>query len=1045
MVTEQEVEAVKRLSRTESDSLKKQINACDPHNIFQSGGESRDPNVRKIICPICGNGTGKDKTPIEVTYKDGKWLYNCFCGCGFSGDLIKIIADAENLNKKDRDDFCKVLAIGANLIGYTLEEEGKSSKPSRPKSTPPAKSEKKDPPINEKELKLIREDIERARENLDNLPKDQRRKLKGATLSHFGFGYDPKWVPPKFRVKGYEGYVPPSSRRIIVPTSENQYNAVALPEDRLPADKPKVKKAKMHAGKMDGELFNKIALKADTIIVFEGEIDAASVWQAYDGKIAVVAVLGCRNWRSTLLPLLNGLHDKNFIIVFDGDDRARNAAETLRGELMNRGFPAVCKFYYEALMKRLENQQEVPFEFAQKKTDASDPSIVTDANEILIAADDYYLKELTQEIIDSAQEDLVAAKEEIASRAQNQSENQPAQESAQSLAKINFKLEEQQKLLAKLTAEKNPSPEQIAEIHSCIRQLCEWCKDKNGKPTKIKAVVRNYNQIFYNDPNLVGLFGFDSFRQEIIFKRRAIWHRRNESSHEAWADSDDSELRWYLAEHFADLANTQMTLDATTHFASLNSFHPIKNFFNALPQWDGVSRAETIFAKFLGADDNEYTRAVTRAFLLGAIARALYPGCDFQYVVVLQGPQGIGKSRLLRMLGGKHGVNPSGENWHVALRDQLDDSHAVDAMRNGWVIEIEEFAAASRADVNSMKGVLSADDVTRRFAYDRRAKTVKAHWIFVATTNDQEPLRDQTGNRRYLPIKCHNKESTITEGMTPEYIQQVWAEAYRMFKEMFPTDKDFDADKLRLSIEIQAEAAAIAQGITRNDGLEIEITSFLDAKILPQVLWLLLTKKERRDFIKNGRLVIDNALDKFERIRRMRGGDKEKVERDVELIKACLTTAPDKHWLQIETKTIQGNTVAEYILYGSEIRQRVCASEICHECLGGDARKYTTRLNEILSKLDGWELGTRLQKADPEYNDQRKPYYRKKNNCPPEERTLALPADSTAEATDAATKGDNFREKIAQPSEPDNSTAEEIDFEGTPVPEPEFDLSQFDE
>ena len=1037
-VTEQEVAAVKRMSCAESDSLKEQIKQCDPTFIFGEAKPSTNPDKKFINCPICGNGTGEDKTPVEVNRaSDGTWLYNCFRGCGLAGDLIKVIATIEHLNLNSRDDFCKALAIGANLIGYSLDSEGKTSNPSRPKSSPASKTENKKPPINEEELKkLIRSDIERAREKLDALPKDQRRGLNGKTLAHFGFGYNEKWVHPKMRIQKKNI---PESRRIIIPTSGNHYNAVAPLADRPVSKKPPKfwKKPKIHVGKMDGELFNKIALKADTIIIFEGEFDAASVWQAFDGKIAVVAVLGMGNWRATLLPLVNGLHDKNFIIVFDGNPpQARDAAENLRGELMRRGYPAVCRFYYDALMTRLENHQKVPFEFTDK----------IDANDILRATNDFYLQELTQEIIDSAQEELVAAKKEIEIRAQNQSENQPpAQESAQSLAKINFKLEEQQRRLAELTAEKNPSPEQIVEIHSLIRQSCEWCKDKNGKPTKIKAVVQNYNRIFNNDPNLVGLFGFDYFRQEIIFKRRAIWHSRHESSHEVWADSDDSELRLYLAEHFGDLSNTQMTLDYTTRFARENSFHAIKTFFNELPQWDGVPRAERLFADFLGAADNEYTRAVTRAFLLGAIARAFYPGCDFQYVVVLQGAQGIGKSRLLRMLGGKHGVNPEGEIWHVALRDQLDDSHAVDAMRKGWVIEIEEFAAASRADVNSMKGVLSADDVTRRFAYDRRAKTVKAHWIFVATTNDNEPLRDQTGNRRYLPIKCNNQESTIVKGMTPEHIRQVWAEAYRMFKEMFPTDKDFDADKLRLPIEIQRQAAAIAQGITRNDGLEIEITSFLNRLILPQVLWLLLTKKERRDLIKNARLVMINALAEFISRRRSQGGNEDEVERDVKLITECLTPASDKHWLRIEHKDFKGNEVDEYILHGSELRQRVCASEICHECLGGDPRKYTTRLNEILSKLDGWELGTRLQKADLEYNDQRKPFYRKKNNCPPEERTLALPADSTAEETDSATKGDNSREEIARPSKADNSTAEELDFEGTPVPEPEFDLSQFDE
>ena len=346
--------------------------------------------------------------------------------------------------------------------------------------------------------------------------------------------------------------------------------------------------------------------------------------------------------------------------------------------------------------------------------------------------------------------------------------------------------EERESCIAELLLQPQ-SPARDEKIMSNIRALCEWRHDKDRNKTTIKPTVNNYRLIFRYDPNLRGLFGRDDFRQEIVFFKRAPWHDSKLPIKDAWDDADDAELRLYLAEYYAEITNTQRTLDFTLRVARENSFHAIRKFFENLPQWDGTPRAETLFVKFLGADDSEYTRAVTMHFLLGAIARAFYPGCDFQSVVVLQGAQGIGKSRLVRMLGGKHGVSYKDENWHVALRDSLDDSHAIDAMRKGWIVEIEEFSAASRADVNAMKGIISADDITRRFAYDRRAKTIKAHWVYVATSNDDSPLRDQTGNRRFLPIKCHNKESQIVDGMTPEYIRQVWAEALFKFKELFPT------------------------------------------------------------------------------------------------------------------------------------------------------------------------------------------------------------------------------------------------------------------
>ena len=539
----------------------------------------------------------------------------------------------------------------------------------------------------------------------------------------------------------------------------------------------------------------------------------------------------------------------------------------------------------------------------------------------------------------------------------------------------------------KKNADRADDSNEADTIYKEIRKQCVWSKDRNGHPTKIKDWVINYEKIFYNDPNLKGLFGRDDFRQEVVFKRRAPWHSKNAPLKDCWEDSDDSELRLYLAKHYAEMGTNQRTLDFVNRIARENSFHGIRQFLDNLPDWDGEKRLEKILVKFLGAEDTTYTHEVTKHLFLGAIARALNPGCDFQEVVVLQGAQGIGKSRLLRMLGGKHGVNPTGESWHVALRDQLDDSHAVDAMRKGWIIELEEFAATSRTDVNAMKGVLSADDVTRRFAYDRRARTIKAHWIFVGTTNDDSPLRDQTGNRRFLPIKCHNKESQIVEGMTPEYIRLVLAEAYHIYKEMFPTVDDFDADKLRLPVEIQLLAAQKAAGITQDDGLTTEIKGFVDSLILPDYIWHLLSREERRKFFVNGGcLIMKDAVAELNFRRRARGGKREDVQRDVTLISSYINKGGKNEngetTIRIEEISRGKDNAPDkiYHINGTEIRKHICQSEIFNECFGSDNRKRITRISEILSRLDDWTLCERLQKIDPAYPDQRKPYYRSSSN-----------------------------------------------------------------
>ena len=912
----QDLDAVKKLSIEERDTLKTEINRADPHNIFTPAGLSKDPNKRKIICPNCGNGTGSDATPVEVEFNGDRWLYHCFKCDEFAGDLIKIIADDQRLNLHDKGDMCKALAIGANLIGYPLDLL-QSSFPTRIKD-------------DSKELELIQADIATARKSLTELPFWNRRGLTIDTYQHFGCGYLSEWTPPKSRAERKS--VPPS-RRIIIPTPNNHYNAVALPSDRLRMEK---KYWKLHAGKM--ELFNsRVVPFADEIFILEGEFDVMSIWQASEGKIAAVAVLGATNWKKTLTPAFFktcAQKKKKIIILFDSDEAGRKNAEKLRAELLKNKIPAICKSLFDSLY----SDQKQKFD---EKVDANDLLQQKNGEEILF--------KLLDKIRTDARASFEALEKELANRADDSNEAET--------------------------------------IYKEIRKQCVWSKDRNGHPTKIKDWVINYEKIFYNDPNLKGLFGRDDFRQEVVFKRRAPWHSKNAPLKDCWEDSDDSELRLYLAKHYAEMGTNQRTLDFVNRIARENSFHGIRQFLDNLPDWDGEKRLEKILVKFLGAEDTTYTHEVTKHLFLGAIARALNPGCDFQEVVVLQGAQGIGKSRLLRMLGGKHGVNPTGESWHVALRDQLDDSHAVDAMRKGWIIELEEFAATSRTDVNAMKGVLSADDVTRRFAYDRRARTIKAHWIFVGTTNDDSPLRDQTGNRRFLPIKCHNKESQIVEGMTPEYIRLVLAEAYHIYKEMFPTVDDFDADKLRLPVEIQLLAAQKAAGITQDDGLTTEIKGFLDSLILPDYIWHLLSREERRKFFVNGGcLIMKDAVAELNFRRRARGGKREDVQRDVTLISSYINKGGKNEngetTIRIEEISRGKDNAPDkiYHINGTEIRKHICQSEIFNECFGSDNRKRITRISEILSRLDDWTLCERLQKIDPAYPDQRKPYYRSSSN-----------------------------------------------------------------
>jgi len=533
------------------------------------------------------------------------------------------------------------------------------------------------------------------------------------------------------------------------------------------------------------------------------------------------------------------------------------------------------------------------------------------------------------------------------------------------------------------------SPERDAEMIELIRDACDWHCNRQGFKESVKATAANIDKIFTYDPNLDGLIGYDEFQQADVFLKSPPWtqsentlifqnapkidynakalDKSNLYKGIEWTDRDDSQLQLYIRRTYTEFANEKLTFNAITAYSEAHRFHEVKEFFYSLPAWDGKPRAKKLFVKFLGADDTPYVHEVTLNVLTAAVARIFHPGCEYQLAPILLGDQGIGKSYLIAKLFGK---------WYGSLVDDVSDPHAIDAIQRLWGVEIKEMAAMKK-DVDANKRFIDSAKDTRRQAYARRATTIPRHCVFLITTNNKMCLTDMTGNRRYPIIVCHNKPRQYVEGLTDEYIRQVWAEVFAHYNVLF---KDgFNERKLELSRATQIQSDEIAENYLRDDGMESEIRSYLNTKILPLILWYLLTREERRDFIKNGRFVMIDAVSEFNHRRRARGGRADTVQRDVNLITSCLAPSQNKHWIRIEHKTIQGNSVDEYILYGSELREHICAVEIYNECFGNDKRKSPTRINEILNRIDGWNLGLDIARDDPAYLRQRKVFYREKN------------------------------------------------------------------
>jgi putative DNA primase/helicase len=269
-------------------------------------------------------------------------------------------------------------------------------------------------------------------------------------------------------------------------------------------------------------------------------------------------------------------------------------------------------------------------------------------------------------------------------------------------------------------------------------------------------------------PELVHLVRFDEFSLRVEVARSPPW--RSACAGEPWTDADDTALKAWLQDQGVQVRNS--VADCIALVAKDESYHPVRDYLAAL-KWDGTARLQTWLAEYLNAQaDPVYLCAVGRKFLISGVARILSPGCQADHMLVVEGPQGIGKSRTARALA----VRPA---WFT---DDMPDIHSKDAalqVCGRWICELAELAALRRgAEVEAMKAFLSRPTDVYRPPYGRRAVTVPRQNVFIGTTNEGHYLRDPTGNRRFWPVRCERIDLDSLERDR----DQLWAEAARAFQ-----------------------------------------------------------------------------------------------------------------------------------------------------------------------------------------------------------------------------------------------------------------------
>lgn len=319
--------------------------------------------------------------------------------------------------------------------------------------------------------------------------------------------------------------------------------------------------------------------------------------------------------------------------------------------------------------------------------------------------------------------------------------------------------------------------------------------------------------ILENDPLLKNRIVYEEFSNRVYALCDLPWDSSQEPR--IWTDNDDAGLRHYLEKVYR-ITGEKRILDAFSLSCHKHLYNAVKDYLNSLPEWDGVRRLDTLFIDYLGADDNEYTRAATRKSITAAVARVMTPGVKYDTMPILAGPQGIGKSTLLRLLGGR---------WFSDSLSTFEGKEACEMLQGVWINEVGELNGLNRAETNAVKQFLSKVEDIFREPYGRRTSVYPRRCVFFGTTNEAEFLRDKTGNRRFWPIDCGVKEPTKSVFKElPQEVPQIWAEALVAWRLGEPLYLMGNALKIAESAQEEHSEQNSKEGVIRE---------FIEREVLP--------------------------------------------------------------------------------------------------------------------------------------------------------------------------------------------------------------------
>ena len=344
-------------------------------------------------------------------------------------------------------------------------------------------------------------------------------------------------------------------------------------------------------------------------------------------------------------------------------------------------------------------------------------------------------------------------------------------------------------------------------------------KGRNGVYTDC---LTNLQAILNQDDEFAGHFYHDvrAFRNKVILP--LPWDDR--AGERLLSDIDYTQFQKYLENY--ETPEQVMHIKASDRniraaFENVCDDHrrnPLQEWLESL-EWDGVPRIERLATDFLGVEFSNYSANVMRLLMYGAVKRAYHPGTKFDYVPVLVGTQGVGKSTFVQRLC----PNPE---WYLDNLTTMEGDDAVEKLENKWIVEVAELANLRRDKLETVKAFITQTQDTYRGKYKRNAEDRPRGAVFIGTTNSTTFLTDPSGNRRWLPLKCGKvapTRSLFKKSETEEWFKMAWAEAVHNCKA--------NEISLILDAENEGEAIKVRDDFTTDDPRAGLIGEYLDQKL----------------------------------------------------------------------------------------------------------------------------------------------------------------------------------------------------------------------